>query len=490
MKKYLFIIIGALALTSCKKWLDIDPQTAISKDELFNSQDGFEEALIGIYTRCTDATLYGGDLTFGTPDVMAQNYTYNFDNLHYQKTSVYDFKNSDFIGRRDRIWSGLYNAILNANLILLNIDQKKDLFTGNNYALIKGEALALRAYIHFDLFRLFGTYTIGGVSQGIPYVTTYSTNTTALSSAEEALTKMADDLNAAKVLLKGADSIVSNSYVIGYPSQKGQTETTSATLFQRDRRHRLNYYAVCGELARVCLYKGDKVNALLNATEVIQSQKFKLEQDGGALTSVLGKTKDRILYRELVFGWYLPQTTTIPKIYFEGSSNSLTMSQEFAASIFETGGVGAEDVRYKQWLEVTSDKLVAITKYKRETVTDKNDTTANLHPLMAPGIRFSEMYYIASECSYASSPSQAGSYLDAVRFSRSINQQADISTDDKYYTELLKEARKEWIGEGQIFYMYKRLNRNIPGQQGLVITPSKAKWVLPLPNDEIEFGGR
>lgn len=490
MKKYLFIIIGALALTSCKKWLDVNPQTQISRDELFSTEEGFEEALIGVYTKCTDPTLYGGELTFGTPDVMAQNYTYSFDNLHFQKTSIYDFKDSYFIIRRDNFWRGLYNAIQNANLILLSIDEKKSLFTGNNYALIKGEALALRAYIHFDLFRLFGTYTIGGASKGIPYVTTYSTNTTAISSAEESLSKMITDLTAAKALLKGADSIVSKNYVIGYPTDPAQTETTASTLFQRNRRHRLNYYAVCGELARVYLYKGDKANALANAAEVIDSKKFALEDDGGALTNISAKLKDRILYRELVFGWYMPQKSTAARSYFENGTNSLSIAQDFASSIFETGGVGAEDVRYKEWLQINADKQVSITKYKRESITDVNDTSANLHPLMAPGIRLSELYYIASESSYATSPGNASAYLDSVRYSRKINRPADISTEDKFYTELLKEARKEWIGEGQIFYMYKRLNKNIPGQQGIVITPSTSKWVLPLPNDEIEFGGR
>lgn len=490
MRKYILIIAAALSLTSCKKWLDVNPQTSISREDLFSTEEGFEEALIGVYTKCTSNDLYGGELSFGLPDALAQNFTYVSDNLRYLKTSQYNFKDADYLSKSSKVWNSLYNAIMNANLILLSIDEQKGLFTGNNYAMIKGEALALRAYLHFDAFRLFGNSTIGTTKKGVPYVTTYSTTATPVSSPDDLFKKLLDDLNTAKGLLKNADSITSKTYVVGYPGDAKQTETKALSLFQRDRRHRLNYYAVCAELARVYLYKGDKENALANVNEVLNSKKFALEVNGGALTVVTPSLKDRILYKELVFGWYLPQLSTTPKVMFEQGSLSLTMSEAFAASIYETAGIGGEDVRFKEWLLTDNTKLVGITKYKREAAKDKNDTLANLHPLMAPGIRLSELYYIAAECSYATSPAQAGSYLEAVRKSRSLNRAADISSEDKFYNELLKEARKEWIGEGQIFYMYKRLNRSIPGQSGLVVSPAAEKWVLPYPSDEIEFGGR
>jgi hypothetical protein len=55
---------------------------------------------------------------------------------------------------------------------------------------------------------------------------------------------------------------------------------------------------------------------------------------------------------------------------------------------------------------------------------------------------------------------------------------------------LLKEARKEFFAEGQIFYMYKRLNRNLIGMGGTSIPASNQIFVVPMPNDEIAFGQR
>src|SRR4051812_46000263 len=133
MEKYYFIVISVLALTSCKKWLDVQPQSEIAKDVLFETEEGFQESLNGIYTRCIKGDIYGGELTFGFPDVLAQNYTINgfTGNSGYRETVKYNYLDRDFVSRKDNVWKGLYNAIVNANLILENIDGKKNVFTGN-----------------------------------------------------------------------------------------------------------------------------------------------------------------------------------------------------------------------------------------------------------------------------------------------------------------------------------------------------------------------
>ena len=54
------------------------------------------------------------------------------------------------------IWSTAYNSIANANSLLKHLDETDVPFHGDNKAIIKGEALALRAMLHFDLLRCFG----------------------------------------------------------------------------------------------------------------------------------------------------------------------------------------------------------------------------------------------------------------------------------------------------------------------------------------------
>lgn len=493
MKKYLFIIPALLLLCSCKKWLDITPQSQIAASDLFKTEEGFQESLNGIYTRCGQGDIYGNELTCGFTDVMAQNYdlsTLN-DPLKYYQTQKFNFKDGDFINRKDNVWKGLYNAIVNANLILTNIDQQKAIFTGTNYAIIKGEALALRAYLHFDVFRLFGSgFNSDSNNVGIPYVTTYSNQVTATSSPSQVIDKILADLNTAKTLLAPVDSIRNNSYVVGYPSSTTATETAASILFQQNRRHRLNYYAVCGELARVYLYKNDKINALANALEVINSKKFPWTTQSDFINVDISK-QDLILYKELIFGWYIPgEDSALVKRFQKGTSGFFLLSTD-ADNIYEKNGIGGEDLRYKVWMNIGVDGKVLLAKYKRNpNTTADNDATMNLYPLMAPAIRLSEMYYIAAECSYDTDPAAALNYFNTVRSNRGIGTPLSVSTKDAFLGELIKDARKEFFGEGQVFYMYKRLHRNISGANGTVIPAGNKVFVLPLPNDEIEFAGR
>lgn len=53
--------------------------------------------------------------------------------------------------------------------------------------------------------------------------------------------------------------------------------------------------------------------------------------------------------------------------------------------------------------------------------------------------------------------------------------------------EIYKEYRKEFLGEGQLFFYYKRRNYStIPGatKQG-----SHSVYVMPIPSSDQEFGG-
>jgi len=491
MKKLTTILLIALSLSSCKKWLDLQPETEVSRDELFQTEAGFQEALNGVYTRCVQGDLYGDELTFGYPEVLAQNYTLatGMDPMYYLQTGRYNYKDIDFITRKDKTWKGLYNGIVNANLILQEIDKKPDLFTGNNFALIKGEAMALRAFLHFDLFRLFGSYQQSTLA-GIPYVTIYTNKVTAMSGADEVLTKVIADLEGAKALLRTSDSIVCPSYQVNYPNATdSSTETTSPSLFLQNRRHRLNYYAVCGELARVYLYRQDKVNALVNAEEVIQSNKFKWTSQADFI-HVDVKMTDRILYKELVFGWPIKERANDVIRRFGQQTASFWIDLDAGQTLYEFRGVGAEDLRYKQWFQPTGGNRLELLKYYRNPNGKEDDATADRHPLMAPAIRLSEMYYIAAEASFEGNPSKALNYFNEVRRNRGIGTTLATDSYTEFMDELVKEARKEWYGEGQIFHMYKRLNRSIPAQTGGLIPASSAMYILPLPNDEIEFGGR
>ncbi len=488
MKKYYtLIIVMATGLMSCSKWLDVTPKSEVSQGALFSTQSGFEEALNGVYSRCTQEDSYGKEITCGFLDVLAQNYVITSqDPQAYKQTSIYNYEEENFMRRRDDAWKALYAAIANSNLILHHIKGQEKLFAGQEYSLIKGEALALRAYLHFDLLRMFGpSYVSDPSAKAIPYVMEFSKKITPMSSVREVLDSAILDLTEAKALLKASDPILNAGYKVGYPAKDSSTEESGA-LFLQNRRHRLNYYAVCGELARVYLYKGDKANALANALEVIDSKKFPWTRQNDFLNPNDEK-KDRILYRELLFGWYVPNMSGALNSRFRNGESALFITSSEGQNMYETGGVGGDDFRYKQWFSEQSGGLgtrLQLEKYYR-------DGDANIHYQMAPAIRLSEMYYIAAECTFDTDPAKAWDYFNEVRLHRGIGTRiTEERSKDVFMTELVKESRKEFYGEGQIFYMYKRLNRAVTGLAGIQYPATNKMFVFPLPDDEIQFGNR
>lgn len=487
MKNLIYFILFLFILTSCNEWLDVQPEASVSDDDLFNTEEGFYEAVNGVYTRCAQSDLYGGEFTVGLPEVMAQNYTNSvYDYTGYMKTSIFDYTDPTFKSKRDGIWKAAYHAITNCNLILENADVKKDVLSDDIYRLIKGEALALRAYLHFDLLRFFAwSYREGASQEAIPYVDSYSNRVTALSTVDEVIARVLADLNEAKTLMADTDPILETTYVVGYTDSDEATEEDNANLFLQNRRHRMNYYAVCGELARVNLYKGDHTQALANALEVINSEKFPWTVPADFLESDV-TLKDRIMYNEVIFGWYAEAQTTALYNRFSSAVTGLYISYDAGRSLYEVGGVGAEDYRFKGWFTQVAGSDGAsfqIQKYMR-------DDDANRHDLMAPALRLSEMYYIAAESVYASDPSKAWEYFNTVRFNRGIGTSLDESSGATFITEILKEYRKEMYAEGQMFYAYKRLNQNITGQSNVIYPAGAAIYVIPFPDDEIEFGNR
>ena len=61
-------------------------------------------------------------------------------------------------------------------------------------------------------------------------------------------------------------------------------------------------------------------------------------------------------------------------------------------------------------------------------------------------------------------------------------------SDEEIQNEILKEYRKEFVGEGQVFFYYKRKGMTtIPGYNGVM---TDLEYQYPMPDDEIILGGR
>lgn len=172
----LVVLITIGSMSSCSDWLDVKPKSQVKDGELFSSESGFKEALSGVYSLLVTESLYTKELRFGMSGVLAREWSYYTTvSSGYAGEERYDYTVSATENRIEAIWEGLYNAITNTNVILEVIDGKKSVFNGVNYNIIKGEALALRAFCHFELLRYFGvSWAVNPNQPAIPYVKAYA----------------------------------------------------------------------------------------------------------------------------------------------------------------------------------------------------------------------------------------------------------------------------------------------------------------------------
>jgi len=158
--------------SSCEKWLDVKPEDKFLEEQVFTSPIQIYQALNSNYLLMAKTSLYGATLTSTIPEVLAQNYNVSSGSTgqgtNYSTANNYLYSSLSAV---TTIWSEGYKVIASANSFLQNLDKYKGVLPAWEDSLIRGEALAIRAYMHFDLLRLYGPMysTADSVSTCIPY---------------------------------------------------------------------------------------------------------------------------------------------------------------------------------------------------------------------------------------------------------------------------------------------------------------------------------
>ena len=473
MKKsnlFICLLTGVLTLlsaTSCEDWFDVDPRTEIKESDLFKDESGFFDALTGVYSIMGRSSLYGDELTMGSIDAITQIYYIGYNTAHpLYYMSSFEYENTRVRPAIDAMWSGMYEAVANVYNLLAHIAQAdRNMFESNNYELIKGEALALRAYLHFDLLRLFGpSFRMDKDRKCIPYVTTVSKQNTPYSSPKEVVDLCLRDLQEAEKLL--ADDPVKNII---------QDEEN---IYRMNRRTRMNLYATQALMARIYHYAGDKTNALRYAGTLIDNENLKL------ITSTMGVKNDRVISSELLFALFVDNLSDWADNHFRHSSYGYDyyQMQFYMDEFFDKNAGTGSDVRYDAQFDIDGSNM-KLSKYLSK---DADSYNAKFR---VPMLRLSEMYYIAAEST--DDIDYASDLLNSVRRARALEPitYADFNAVESYLT---REYRREFYGEGQLFFRYKWLDSDNIADGYLIKNVSSRKekvYMLPLPDQEKEFGG-
>jgi hypothetical protein len=482
MKKnfYIVLFVACLCLVvySCADWLDVKPKQHTEEEDLFSREVGFKEALTGAYQLSAKSNLYGRKLTYDYIDKLAQRYRYvtNTGETPFQNPNYYDFETSDSEDQTNAIWKDLYNVIANINNLLYWIEKNKHvLVTPHYYEIIKGEALALRSYLYFDLLRMFGpVYKNNPEARSIVYRTEFNRDAKNLEKANDMIGYIIRDLTQAEELLKNADPLN-----FDYINKTSATSEEDPFLIFRFKR--MNYLAVKALLARVYLYKGDIANAGEYASQVVKSKKFSLTRNNAS---------DHILSGELIFGLHIDKMKENVSDRFTTNAEWIINDRDnrFFRELFNIANDGENDfrVRIGAGFEVT---YTAGTTYY---ILKKFDQTGLQFGMLGtmPMIRLAEMYLILSEC--ATTLEESTEWLNNVRGARGILLLQVFTDNYEKMKSIEIEYRKDFYGEGQLWYYYKRIGAD--GNQffnmnNVLTTINDRNYIFTIPDDEYLFGG-
>lgn len=478
MKKYTLIILSSLllAFTSCNNWLDVELDNKIEDTKLFTSASGFKEALVGVYSELSKSPLYGQRLSMEYMDILAGFYSYNAIRSTYEDWKDYDYESSASASVISGIWNGMYSNIAQVNCILYWADENASMLSEADRNQIRGEALGLRAYLHFDLYRMFSPdVKRQPKAEGIPYNKEFGVSIPPMYTAEECVQLVINDLLEAEQCLQNDPIEGVIPYEIRTVTDQGEIIDAAAKNEADQYVARINLYAVKAMLARAYQARGEYDKAIEKAQEVIDCGKFRLLD----FTSIdqTESSVDLLFSDEHVFSLRNQDIDSYSKdLHRDIVSGSGTQGTALPFSdTYSMYQGNNDDVRYSKWFDM-NDFLKFI------------PDSANIYPKKMPMIKLSEMYLLIAECSFDTDKDKA---LECINILRDHRVRSNTHWQYLEKENIFDEMRREYVGEGQMWYAYKRNHHALPGNNIVSeIEPSDDIFVFPLPDAEIENGHR
>ncbi len=477
MKKIIYTLLCASSMfitTSCNKWLQVDSSTNIVDEVLFDSGDGYRVALNGIYTLLGETNLYGKELSYGLSTVIAETYVAGdigsvLGNNPYTYFVNGDTDHEDLRVIYDNVWESAYNAIANCNKLLANIDSEDNSLFDEGEAerrMIKGEAIAVRALLHFEIFRLFG-YDIdeaGAANKRLPYIDDFETIQPSYLNSTDFLAKIISDLEDARAELKGSDV---DSELAKFDATRGFYTGYAIDIFFGARSSRMNYYATTLLLSRAHLFNNEYNDAYTYAKEV-----YDYGSDGSGVITFTNFNMDIEQYYKMS-----------DEILFAGIKNDLTESYETAIPSGDNWSLanldnifGNDNGDYRKTRLINSNNYSV--RWRDNDLSNGTETGGT--GAILPVLRISEAMHIMAECMATPGTNSynlmgALNILDLLRFNRGIDAKLSETltnpTSEVVLDAIYNDYQRESMDEGRSSWLFKRTGEGFVIMDGPLLLP-------------------
>ncbi len=497
--KYIVKTILLLAISSslvgCNKWLDIIPEDTTTEKQLFSDAGGYHSAINGLYQTMASSSLYGENLTWGFMSALSQYYdnestSYQFNFSHTEK---YEYDSDEVKAYGEQIWQTAYNVIANANNILQNLASADPAifpeYDKGEVDVIRGEALAVRALMHFELLRLFAVApSVDAGAKAIPYVETFPSMFNERKTVAEVLTLVKRDFEEAATLMIKNDTEISRDYMSS-TQNRYLVSNNSRDYFFTGRGARLNYVAIRSLLARVNAYAGDMEAAYTIAGDIIQ--KYVVDDNwyyyttAGFSSGDTETSRPHKLLDELLVSVYNENLVS------DYEAMVLSGYDTESYRIKNISGIFADNDDYRKVKLIQTLKLdwsISL-KYREREATALNAMTVDAENRVLPVMRLSELYLIMAEYLAANSQmEEAVKILNDLRVKRGCMSNAiDTAVTKADFDKALNlEIWRENVAEGQYFFYCKRINALSINDNGVYVNMT-GKYTMNIPDSEISL---
>lgn len=468
-----FAFLLVITAAGCKKVMDIQETDLIAGQVSLKTVQNNESALMSAYAGIAPEMSYL--LNSVLSDEVKNAEFYNSATVHEWQYSPSD------VPIRDNYTAIVYyyRVIDRVNRVLAALPGAEATATTDEAlrSRVKGEALFIRAYSHFELFRYYaGNYTPDGLA--LPYMQMSSLQNQPRIKMSDYFQKLSADLADAKGLVP-------------------------ATLTDKTRANRI---AVSGLQARVALYMRDWANAITFSTEYINALPLASAATFGGIWTDANTNEVALTLKR--------SSSNNP--YLQGNVYGNSGVQTRAGSIYRNPSASASNIGTVIW--TPSDKLYnsydqvndvrfaayfknepilaaagrpsrIVTKYAGTAYGTAGENVAD-----AKVFRTGEMYLIRAEAK-AETNDLPGAALDLYTLQAARITGATpvvFATKDEAITAIIAERFKELALEGHRFWDLKRrslpvqrLASDAPNPSAITLPANHFRFVMPIPEQEM-----
>lgn len=454
----IYLSLLALCITSCEGFFTLYPGNSVTEANFYQTEEDFNQAVRGCYARLkSNMSFHLTSLAYRSDEciqvAMATSNQNQWDFDHFVENSSCAIMSD--------IWNAWYSGIYRCNDVLNHIEGKEF----SKVAQYKAEAMFIRSWFYFNLYRCFG---------GVPL-------TTVVVSPEEALT--VPRCTEEQMLSRLESDLI--FCIENLPLSRGLEVA------------RVTKIAAQALLGKVYLTFGKYAEAEKVLAEAMEDPFYGLMPTTGDAFKVENK-----MNKEIIFALYYNKTNDNGHGFWWDSTSEAkdrTNPTQNLRDLYESNDNRLPLIRDWKKLEQSdaySDNRYVLTKWYDNYDMTFIEQVGNDFP----HLRYADVILMRAEAlARQDKIGEALEYMNITRTRAGLDalSSSKISGKDTFIKELANERGREFALEGQRWFdlvrlglaveHFQRLDVEYKGQTISYANITKKNLLFPIPNDQIEI---